>query len=101
MFTVDGYRVKFEYANMILPFVHHKDFIRKPADITFCIIISPDNTVQACCPVVRYYKDQNNRNNARKYSLTHALDMLFPGKENKQIRAKFWNAYFEKLGKVK
>lgn len=61
-----------------------------PPDTTHCLIYS-DKTVVASASVVKYYKDTEDRDKARKYSLTKALKVLLP--EDKAGRTAFWNAY--------
>lgn len=46
--------------------------------------------------VARYYKDPDNRNKARKYSLAKLLRILFPHAH--ETRRLFWRAYHDQLG---
>ena len=94
MFTVDNYKVWFDH--------NFKTFSLKSGHKsreTTLVAIENLETKEVLGQfwVVRYYKDQNNRDKARKFSLDKALGILFPGKENKELRTRFWKAYFEKI----
>jgi len=103
MFHLDNYYVSFAYGKNTHTLPNHP--IPKERESTFVAIRDlnkPEQENILCLFwVTRYYKDQNNRNTARKFALDKALRHLFPGKENKELRNRFWKAYFEKLGDVK
>ena len=106
MFTIDEYKVTFYHEIVDIkypckPDDTKYDFFIKYVQATTCFILSPNGIFLASETVYKYYKDQNNFNKARKYALSKALYRIFPGEENKEIRAKFWKAYFDKMGKIK
>lgn len=70
----------------------------KPKDLplpaaTECIILNNAKEPLIVASVRRFYKDAYCKNKARVFSLSKALGTLYPGKENKELRKKFWDVY--------
>jgi len=102
MFHLDNYYVSFAHRKNTYTLPNHS--IPEERESTLVAIRDlnkPEENILCLFWVTRYYKDKNDRNKARKYALDKALRYLFPGKENKELRNRFWKAYFEKLGDVK
>lgn len=64
-------------------------------DTTWCFILE-DGKPFVEASVVRYYKDPEDRDKARKYSLAKALRQVFPNREEKEVRVKFWESYLNR-----
>ncbi len=86
MFTVNNYKVNFEY-------VHPKVVTKDSRHVTICVIADDKGSVATgiatCNPVDHFSKSEG-----RKHSLTDALTYLSLTKEE---RTKFWNAYFQRI----
>lgn len=61
--------------------------------VTHCIFTDEDKKVIESASVTRFYKDPYDKDKARRYSLEKVLNILYPGTEQKEVRAKFWQAY--------
>ena len=100
MFTVneDGrnYKVEFEHGFDVSEKKRDHEIFLVPVRSTSCIIFNADTgEVLVESTVKLNHKDHPNKDSARKYSLTNALDELFP--DNKLIRTSFWREYFERI----
>jgi hypothetical protein len=62
-------------------------------DTTWCFLIDANSKTIASASVVRYYKDPEDRNKARKYALAKLLKGLSFGKEERKA---FWDAYLNR-----
>lgn len=60
---------------------------------THCIFTDEDKRIIESASVKRFHKDTFDKDKARRYSLAKVLDILYPGIDNKETRAKFWSAY--------
>jgi len=61
-------------------------------DRTWCFIVE-DGKVIAEAFVMRFHKDTDDRDKARKYSLAKALKTLYPELTDKAARTLFWEKY--------
>jgi hypothetical protein len=62
-------------------------------DTTWCFVTEDGKTIGEAS-VIRYYKDPNDRDKARKYALQKVLKKLVP--DSKEERSKFWEAYLQR-----
>lgn len=67
-------------------------------DTTWCFL-AEEGKVIAEASVVKYYKDVDDRDKARKYAMTKLLRKHFP--DDKQLRKQFWEAYMNRVAKPK
>lgn len=67
---------------------------------TVCVIKDNEGRILVDVHVSRYHKDIHDTEKARRYSLTKALRILFPGNENKSLRREFWSTYVGRPRKV-
>ena len=90
MFTVNGFKVKFGHYNPSNPKKHKR--------VTLCDIYDEGNNVVATEFALCSKDDPFVKDMGRKISLGRALKVLYPNDPN--TRKMFWDAYFEKRGKV-
>lgn len=67
----------------------------KPTN-TSCIVTNEERKVVAGVTVKRYYLDPCDKDKARRFSLAKLVTQFYPGKENKETRKRFWEAYLNR-----
>lgn len=63
---------------------------------TECIMKDANKETVNTAIVKRYVHDKHDKEKARKFSLAKLLSTTYPGRENKNLRAKFWDAYIHR-----
>ena len=64
------------------------------SDTTWCFIVEGDKLITMSC-VTRYHKDREDRDLARKFSLTKAL-VSVPELNIREVRKQFWVTYLNR-----
>jgi len=62
-------------------------------DVTICYARDGKDDEIGSVSITRFNKDNNCKEKARTISLKKLVDTLYPGKENKDIRASIWKSY--------
>src|SRR5687768_15415113 len=92
-------RVQLENGSVFLDWNYKQRFIeypglgRKLVDITNCVVRDMDSKVIQEVEVRRKVDDPENREKARYFSLQKLLATYYTGKENRENRTAFWNAF--------
>lgn len=67
--------------------------LEEPVKVTTCFIKDPSGKVLHQESVRKFYKDCDDRNEARIRSLDKVVNAILPGKDNKNFRKAFWDTY--------